>query len=162
MIKNAATGFSLPHFNRKVVLMEKEEYIQYYNTERYPQRRKAYYKRKKRQRNTIFIIASVVVIMLIVGVFAFLLLRNHNDIIKGTWVYDQYTQYEFDGKIDGCMCLEELHYEFTYTVKGDKLKMDFEDPSVHDCEYKFKIDGNSLILIGGEGTTGGTYNLKKK
>ena len=143
--------------------MEREGYARHYDADIQPRRRSKAYYRKKRQRQYIIITVVVfLVVLLILGLVAFLLFRNQNDVIEGTWIYDQYTQYEFDGKNDGCMCLEELHYEFTYTVKGDSLKMDFEDPSVHDCEYKFKIDGNSLILIGGEGTTGGTYNLKKK
>ncbi len=140
--------------------MEREEYIGQYTDDYRPRRNKAYYRKKRRIRRLIII--TVITAILLLGLITFLLFRSQNGVMKGTWVYDQYTKYEFDGKENGCMCLEELHYEFTYSVKGDTLKMDFEDPSVHDCEYTFTIDSDRLTLVGGEGTNGGTYQLTKE
>ena len=59
------------------------------------------------------------------------------------------------------MCLEDIHYEYSYEIKGDTLFMDFDNKVVHDCSYIFDIKGSELTLIGGEGTTGGTYVLHK-
>ena len=87
---------------------------------------------------------------------------NVNQKLVGTWKYDQYTEYEFlkDGK--GCLCVDDVHYEYTYETKTKKLSIDFSEDIVRDCEYTFKIQGNKLTLIGGEGTDGGTYELTKE
>ncbi|MFR7697186.1 MAG: DUF5640 domain-containing protein [Roseburia sp.] len=37
--------------------------------------------------------------------------------------------------------------------------MDYANESVRDSEYEFTVDGNTLTLIGGEGTVGRTYEL---
>lgn len=84
------------------------------------------------------------------------------DVMEGIWVYDKYTQYEFDGKRNGCMYLEELHYDYSYKLKGNQLSMDFADEAVHDCSYEFNIQDDVLTLIGGEGTVGGTYKLYRE
>lgn len=88
---------------------------------------------------------------------------NHDlTTLQGAWHYDEYTEYEFDGKGNGCMCLdEENHFEFTYSVEGDTVKLDFVLDYVTDCEYTFAVEGDTLTLIGGEGTVGGTYELAK-
>ena len=48
-----------------------------------------------------------------------------------------------------------------YTIDGNKLMIDYANESVRDSEYEFTVDGNTLTLIGGEGTVGGTYELKR-
>ncbi|MDD4496423.1 MAG: DUF5640 domain-containing protein [Eubacteriales bacterium] len=82
-------------------------------------------------------------------------------VLNGTFVYDKYTEYELDGKGAGCMCLGEQHYAFVYTALGDQLKLDFENAAVHDCNYSFSLNGDSLTIVGGEGTTGGTFVSRK-
>lgn len=84
--------------------------------------------------------------------------------LGGVWYYDAYTEYEFDGNGNGCMCIDETnHYEFKYTVKGDTLKIDYVPDYVGDCEYTFKLQGDKLTLIGGKGTAepGREYNLER-
>ncbi len=84
--------------------------------------------------------------------------------LSGNWKYDEYTVYEFDGEGSGCMCLDgNTHYEFTYTVSEDVLKLDFKADYVTDCEYTFKIDKDTLTLVGGNGTAnpGQEYVLAK-
>lgn len=85
-----------------------------------------------------------------------------SDALSGAWVYDQYTKYEFDGYGKGCMCLENTHYEYSYKINGNTLSMDFENEAVHDCFYTFNVESNTLTIIGGEGTSGGTYTLIKQ
>jgi hypothetical protein len=110
----------------------------------------------------IIIIATIV----IVSIFIFKPKDKPNsstpDIISGTWVYDQYIKYEFDGQGKGCMCLENIHYEYSYKINDNILSMDFKNEAVHDCSYTFEVDGNNLTFVGGEGTTGGTYLLTKQ
>lgn len=128
-------------------------------------RRKAALKRKWKKEIAFISIMVVLVIALIIGVFIVVNQSgNRQEItqIQGTWQYDEYIKYEFDGEGSGCMCLEDLHYEYKYTVDNNELILDFKDESVHDCTYTFLIDGNALMLTGGEGTIGGTYELKKQ
>lgn len=85
-------------------------------------------------------------------------------VLQGVWHYDQYTEYEFDGKGNGCMCIEEInHYKFTYIIDGDTLKIDFALDYVTDCEYEFEIQNNTLTFIGGNGTAnpGQEYTLER-
>ena len=39
--------------------------------------------------------------------------------------------------------------------------MDYENESVRDGTYSFSVENNTLTLIGGEGTVGGTYTLTR-
>lgn len=126
------------------------------------QTRTAMRKRKQRRRIIIFLTALTITLI----IFAVLLLKPNSenktaDTLTGTWIYDQYTKYEFDGFGEGCMCLQDTHYEYSYTIDQNTVSIDFIDESVHDCEYTFEITDNTLKLVGGKGTTGGTYNLNK-
>lgn len=63
------------------------------------------------------------------------------------------------------MCLdEENHFEFTYSVDGDTVKLDFVLDYVTDCEYAFTVDGDNLTFVGGNGTAdpGKVYELTKQ
>ena len=74
-------------------------------------------------------------------------------------------EYEFDGKGNGCMCIDKTnHYEFTYDIDGDTLKVDYALDYVTDCEYTYTVDGEKLTLLGGIGTAepGKAYELTKQ
>ena len=124
---------------------------------------------RKRQRQRMIFVTSlaVVVIALIILSISLLSPKSDNkdsptmDALSGVWVYDQYTKYEFDGYGNGCMCLDDVHYEYTYEIIKNTVQIDFENEAVHDCSYDFTVDENQLTIIGGEGTTGGTYKLNK-
>ena len=81
------------------------------------------------------------------------------DALAGTWDFDGTTIYFFDGSGSGAMELPSISYDFTYTIDGNKLMIDYANESVRDSEYEFTVDGNTLTLIGGEGTVGRTYEL---
>lgn len=83
------------------------------------------------------------------------------DALAGTWEFDGTTTYSFDGRGSGAMELPSISYDFTYTIDGNKLMIDYANKSVRYSEYEFTVDGNTLTLIGGEGTVGGTYELKR-
>ena len=83
------------------------------------------------------------------------------DALAGTWEFDGTTTYSFDGSGSGTMELPSISYDFTYTIDGNKLMIDYANESVRDSEYEFTVDGNTLTLIGDEGTVGGTYELKR-
>lgn len=90
--------------------------------------------------------------------------KSANVDLAGVWYYDQYTEYEFDGSGNGCMCLDgNSHYEFSYQAKEGSLYLDFALVYVTDCQYTYTIDGGKLTLVGGEGTAeiGKVYELTK-
>lgn len=119
---------------------------------------------RKRHAMEALIIIGVIVILAL-GIFLIFHFQKENTKgllqFQGKWVYDEYTAYEFDGAGNGCMCLEDIHYKYTYTVDNNELKIDFKDDSLHDCTYTFTLNDNKLMLVGGEGTVGGTYELHK-
>lgn len=128
-------------------------------------RGKAVMRRRRKKQIVFTVITAVLVFGVVIGLIIF---KNHSSDkqgplrLQGTWKYDEYTQYEFDGNGSGCLCFEDLHYEYTYTVKDNELRLDFKDDSVRDCTYTFSVNGNTLTITGGEGTVGGVYELHKQ
>lgn len=124
---------------------------------------------KKRRQRRMLIGASVItlialVVIIVLNCKSCVGSKSDPSVLQGVWHYDQYTEYEFDGKGSGCMCIEETnHYEFTYTIDGDTLKIDFALDYVTDCEYDFKLENDKLTLIGGKGTAnpGQEYTLER-
>ena len=132
-----------------------------------PRKRQSPRKRRQKKRR-IAIISSLAAILLIVCIVLICksCTGNHDlAALQGAWHYNEYTEYEFDGKGNGCMCLdEENHFEFTYSVDGDTVKLDFVLDYVTDCEYTFTVDSDSLTFVGGNGTAepGKVYELTKQ
>ena len=56
----------------------------------------------------------------------------------------------------------ENKYEYTYKKDDQKIIMDFKDKIIHDATYTYKLENDTLILKGEEGTMGGEYTLKKE
>lgn len=81
--------------------------------------------------------------------------------ITGTWTLDGVTSYRFDGDGTGALLLPESEYAFTYRLEGEALTIDFESVRAHDGTYRAGMGGDGLILAGGEGTIGGTYEFTK-
>lgn len=126
-------------------------------------------KRKKQQKHRVVLYICAVILLAAVITAIIFILRGcaHNsssaELLSGTFVYNENTEYEFDGKGNGCMYVEnEYHFEYKYSVSGDTLMLDFEADELHDATYTFSLDNGKLTLTGGEGTTGGTYVLTKK
>lgn len=116
-------------------------------------------KQKKQRRGVLLAAVLAVLILLIV-----LLARgcSGGDWLKGTWDYDGNTVYQFDGKGRGALRLPLSSYDFSYEVKDNQLHIDFSDEAVHDGSYTFTVNGDTLTLIGGEGTIGGSYELHRQ
>ena len=102
--------------------------------------------------------ASVIIVAIILIVKG---CSGATDALAGTWDLDSNTTYEFDGKGSGAMLLTLADYDFTYEIKDNQLYIDFVNESAHDATYEFSVKGDTLTLIGGEGTIGGTYELTK-
>ena len=119
-------------------------------------------RRKRRKVNPLFI-AVVALAAILIGLIIFLIIGSNkqDNALVGTWKYDQYTEYEFYDNGKGCLCVDDVHYEYKYKISGDKLTLDFTEDVVRDCEYTFTVDDKGLTLVGGEGTDKGTYQLSK-
>ena len=127
---------------------------------------------KKNRRNYYLKLVLLSVLALALLFFLIVLLckgcrdnKNINADIVGVWYYDQYTEYQFDGKGNGCMCLDsDTHFEFRYKVKENILYFDFVLDYVTDCQYTYTVCGNKLTLVGDIGTAeiGKVYELTKK
>ena len=83
------------------------------------------------------------------------------DVLKGKWDLDGTTAYEFSGDGNGALLLPNVTYEFTYKIKKDQISIDYENESVRDGTYTFRVEEDKLTLIGGEGTAavGKVYEL---
>lgn len=117
-----------------------------------------------KQKQRLIIVCVLILAILVAAVVAISAGGTDSDELKGVWRYDEHTEYEFDGKGGGCLLVNESeHYDFTYTVDSDTLKLDFALEYVTDCEYGFKLTDASLTLIGGSGTAtlGQEYKLTK-
>lgn len=82
--------------------------------------------------------------------------------LTGTWAYGEYTRYDFESNGSGAMRLDDTTYPYTYSTDGDQLYLDFESDDLADAAYTYTISGDTLTLIGGEGTTGGAYELTRE
>ena len=121
-------------------------------------------KRKKKQTQRRMVLCGAIAALAVIIVGIILLAKGCSggtDALAGTWEFDGTTTYSFDGSGSGAMELPSISYDFTYTIAGNKLMIDYANESVRDSEYEFTVDGNTLTLIGGEGTVGGTYELKR-
>ena len=94
----------------------------------------------------------MILLMLLLAVLVGLIVHMMRvDELRGTWTLDQVTVYEFDGKGHGALLLPQKHYEFDYTIDGNRLRIDFRDPSANDTSYAYEAGRNTLILTGNTG-----------
>lgn len=120
-------------------------------------------KKKQKQRRMLFGGAAAVLIVIVVVIVLIVKgCSGRMDVLAGTWDFDGTTTYSFDGEGSGAMVLPSISYDFTYTIDGNKLVIDYINESVHDSPYEFAVDGDILTMVGGEGKVGGTYKLTRQ
>ena len=120
-------------------------------------------KKKQKQRRMLFGGAAAVLIVIVVVIVLIVKgCSGRTDVLAGTWDFDGTTTYSFDGEGSGAMVLPSISYDFTYTIDGNKLVIDYSNESVHDSTYEFAVDGDILTMVGGEGKVGGTYKLTRQ
>ena len=83
------------------------------------------------------------------------------DPIVGTWEYADGTKYRFGENGKGAMIVEKYEYVYSYTADGTNLFIDYEKPEVHDANYTYSVKDTVLHMVGGEGTAGGEYDMKR-
>lgn len=107
-------------------------------------------KKKQKQRRMLFGGAAAVLIVIVVVIVLIVKgCSGRTDVLAGTWDFDGTTTYSFDGEGSGAMVLSSISYNFTYTIDGNKLVIDYINESVHDSPYEFAVDGDILIMVGG-------------
>ena len=104
----------------------------------------------------IFIVVIAITAIITINKF----IKSQNE-LNGIFIYNENVKYEFNGRTKGAMYDRDNHYSFTYKVEEDKLMINFKNTAVYDATYSFKLEEDTLTLIGLEGTTGGEYILKR-
>jgi len=117
--------------------------------------------RVKRQKN-IMILSAVMLLIVILALIIGLKGCGADTKLTGLWKLDDTVSYQFEKDGTGAMILSNSRYDFTFKNKGDSLYMDYEEEYLMDGSYTFLIKGETLVLIGGEGTSGGTYELQRQ
>lgn len=124
----------------------------------------------KQKKHKIFCICALA-LTIAVAIVIVMLMKNSSDVsgdttaLQGTWRYDEHTEYVFGGNGRGCLHIDDTNdFKFAYTVEDSVLKLDFVPDYVTDCEYDFKLEGDKLTLIGGNGTAnlGQEYKLNRE
>ena len=128
---------------------ELQEQIRRYQLE---QKRKKVQRRRARQG---LIVAFAV--LLVFGLVMLVISLRHDD-LKGAWVLDDTTVYEFDGRGHGTLRLPLGSYAFSYTTEGNFLTIDFDDETAVDAGYSYSRSGNVLTL---DNNTGTVYRLQE-
>lgn len=122
-------------------------------------------KRRKRRRHSGKRIVLLIVVIIIVSAAAIIItaqINKKSNALVGTWVYDEHTQYVFEEDGTGKLLADDVAYDYAYSVKDEKLIIDFTEDIIRDCDYTFSVNNAVLTLVGGDGTDGGTYKLNKK
>lgn len=92
--------------------------------------------------------ASTIVIAVRVG-------KKTNELV-GTWIYNEHTQYVFEKDGTGKLLAEYVTYTYVYSIKGEKLTIDFTEEIIRDCDYTVSVNNTTQTLVGG------IYKLNKK
>lgn len=126
-------------------------------------------KRKKVKKTSdkkyyISLLAIIVASIVLAAVFWISISRENAiaEKLTGLWIYDSATSYEFKEKETGILYVEDREYKFVFKIKGETLRIDFENENVLDCQYKIWFENEMLYMEGEEGTSGGVYELAKK
>ena len=119
--------------------------------------------KNNKTKKLILAVAAIFIVLISVTAIGVKAVQYKNaQIVMGTWLYADGTEYVFDGKSKGCMKLKDADFEYKYIVTNEKLKINFKDKKVRDAVYSYEIENEKLTIKGEKGTVGGTYVLMKK
>ena len=130
-----------------------------YTRQHIPQKHRTAQKRRQRRLTIITVILAAVMILSII-----LIVKScsGSDVLKGTWNLDGVTVYQFDGNGHGSLNLPSNTYPFTYEIKDNELRIDFESDAARDADYTFTVEKDKLILKYVEKDQEKTYELMKE
>ena len=128
------------------------------------ERRRSAARKKKKNRKLMGMIvvlcAVLAALLLLLGILSGNAGKFDNPLL-GRWDLDGITAYEFGEDGMGKLLLPSSEYEFQYTIKGDNLSIDFVHEGARDAAYQFSVQGDTLVLIGGNANTQDTYTFTK-
>lgn len=105
------------------------------------EKRKWEAKRRNRIRRKRLIFGRCIVAPALLSLVIFFFVKSCSSVnataIKGTFIFNDSTYYEFDGGGQGYMSLSTTRYAYAYSISEDTLKLDFDNESVLDCECTF-------------------------
>ena len=107
-------------------------------------------KRKKKQTQRRMVLCGAIAALAVIIVGIILLAKGCSggtDALAGTWEFDGTTTYSFDGSGSGAMELPSISYDFTYTIDGNKLMIDYANESVRDSEIHLSLFNNRKKLF---------------
>ena len=132
-----------------------------YTRQHIPQKHRTAQKRRQRRLTIITVILAAVMILSII-----LIVKScsGSDVLKGTWNLDGVTVYQFDGNGHRSLNLPSNTYPFTYEIKDNELRIDFESDAARDADYTFSVKNGVLTMTGGEGSVepGRVYELTRQ
>lgn len=145
-----------PTVTEKVRTADKEERAR----RRAAARRRRKIKRMKQQAAMIGILVVLILLIVLISKGC----SGKGKSLVGTWTYGTATTYTFYDDGTGVLNAIGDEYTFDYTAKKGVLSLDFDNKSVQDCSYSYKLTSKKLTLTGGEGTMspGANYELVKK
>lgn len=116
-------------------------------------------KKKQKQRRMLFGGAAAVLIVIVVVIVLIVKgCSGRTDVLAGTWDFDGTTTYSFDGEGSGAMVLPSISYDFTYTIDGNKLVIDYINESVHDSLMNLPLTAISSQWSEEKGRSAGLIN----
>lgn len=122
--------------------------------------------RKRKEQFTVYaIVALFAILLLAIGwlVWNFAIYNRQNEVLKGTYAFNDDIQYSFDGRRYGKLILVDEgnreEYSFRYDIRENDLYLNFSNQEIESCRLYFWFEEENLIIVGEEGTTGGAYSL---
>ena len=141
-----------------------------YTRQHIPQKRRT---AKKRKQHRLLGISAAVLAIILLAILIIVVAKscssggdvpNGTDVLSGTWDLDGVTVYQFDGNGHGSLNLPSNTYPFTYEIKDNELRIDFESDAARDADYTFSVKNSVLTMTGGEGSIepGRVYELTRQ
>ena len=132
-------------------------------------------RKKKRQTFKIKALKLIILVVIAITIIAIITIKDKKEktnvepvvntdvnLLKGTFAYSENVKYEFNENNKGVLHDKDNSYKFSYTISNQQVTLNFEDETIHEATYTFYFVDNDLKLIGGKGTIGGEYILKRE
>ncbi len=107
--------------------------------------------KRKIKVNKVTYLLPITIICFLVLLIILLFGKSNSNPIVGKWTTEKGTIYQFDKDYTGKLILSIGEYEYKYEIKDDKVIIDFISEKSNDTEFKFKFEGEKLILENSNG-----------
>ena len=104
-------------------------------------------------------IVLILGLVAVIALTALLFGRMRVDPLRGVWMLDSVTTYEFNGHGRGTLRSSSRDYTFRYKLKDTQLDVDFKSEDARDADYTITVDEYNLVL---RSSTGRVYRLARQ